>query len=61
MSVLRQLATEEMILFKEKINYKLAGSGKKCKPTALDRVPIDATQVASPRISTLMHILTSRK
>ncbi|GFF50865.1 probable alpha-ketoglutarate-dependent hypophosphite dioxygenase [Aspergillus udagawae] len=27
LSVLEQLATEEMILFKEKINYKLAGSG----------------------------------
>ncbi|OJI85336.1 hypothetical protein ASPTUDRAFT_41549 [Aspergillus tubingensis CBS 134.48] len=27
LSVLRQLATEDMILFKEKINYKLAGSG----------------------------------
>lgn len=27
LSVLQQLATEEMLLFKEKINYKLAGSG----------------------------------
>jgi hypothetical protein len=27
LSVLEQLATEEMLLFKEKINYKLAGSG----------------------------------
>lgn len=27
-SVLEQLAGEEMLLFKEKINYKLAGSGK---------------------------------
>lgn len=27
MSVLQQLAKEEMLLFKEKINYKLAGSG----------------------------------
>ena len=27
-SVLQQLAGEEMFLFKEKINYKLAGSGK---------------------------------
>jgi hypothetical protein len=27
-SVLQQLAGEEMLLFKEKINYKLAGSGK---------------------------------
>ncbi len=27
MSVLQQLAGEEMLLFKEKINYKLAGSG----------------------------------
>lgn len=27
-SVLGQLAGEEMLLFKEKINYKLAGSGK---------------------------------
>jgi hypothetical protein len=29
MSVLQQLAGEEMLLFKEKINYKLAGSGKR--------------------------------
>jgi hypothetical protein len=28
LSVLGQLATEDMLLFKEKINYKLAGSGK---------------------------------
>ena len=28
LSVLEQLATEPMLLFKEKINYKLAGSGK---------------------------------
>ncbi|RAL01773.1 phytanoyl-CoA dioxygenase family protein [Aspergillus ibericus CBS 121593] len=27
LSVLQQLATEDMLLFKEKINYKLAGSG----------------------------------
>jgi hypothetical protein len=27
-SLLQQLAGEEMVLFKEKINYKLAGSGK---------------------------------
>ena len=27
-SLLKQLAGEEMLLFKEKINYKLAGSGK---------------------------------
>jgi hypothetical protein len=27
-NLLRQLAGEEMLLFKEKINYKLAGSGK---------------------------------
>lgn len=27
-SLLQQLAGEEMLLFKEKINYKLAGSGK---------------------------------
>lgn len=26
-SVLQQLAGEDMVLFKEKINYKLAGSG----------------------------------
>jgi hypothetical protein len=29
MSVLQQLAGVEMLLFKEKINYKLAGSGKR--------------------------------
>ena len=29
LSVLEQLATEPMLLFKEKINYKLAGSGKR--------------------------------
>lgn len=28
LSVLEQLAAEPMLLFKEKINYKLAGSGK---------------------------------
>ena len=28
LSVLHQLSGEEMLLFKEKINYKLAGSGR---------------------------------
>ncbi len=28
LSILSQLSGEEMLLFKEKINYKLAGSGK---------------------------------
>jgi hypothetical protein len=34
LSVLEQLADEEMLLFKEKINYKLAGSGMNITITA---------------------------
>jgi hypothetical protein len=34
-SVLQQLAGEEMLLFKEKINYKLAGSGASSCPQYL--------------------------
>lgn len=44
--VLNQLAGEEMLLFKEKINYKLSGSGKKIAPSQICRILI-YTQVAS--------------
>jgi 2-aminoethylphosphonate dioxygenase len=38
LNVLEQLAGEKMLLFKEKINYKLAGSGRVALPSSL-RLP----------------------
>jgi hypothetical protein len=37
-SVVRQLAGEEMVLFKEKINYKLAGSGERTSSSTIVNV-----------------------
>lgn len=60
LSVLGQLAGEDMLLFKEKINYKLAGSGQSQSfDTLITNVLIDC-QVASTLTSTPTHTRTSR-
>jgi hypothetical protein len=51
LSVLQQLAGEEMVLFKEKINYKFAGSGR-YKPCPLEMSILMAIQEGSTRTST---------
>lgn len=57
-SLLHQLAGEEMILFKEKINYKLAGSGKRALPSIIsDLITDTGGKVVSPLTSTPMPTL----
>jgi hypothetical protein len=64
LSVLEQLADEEMLLFKEKINYKLAGSGMDIGHTypSLYFVALAdyLVQAGSPLTSTPTHTRTSR-
>jgi 2-aminoethylphosphonate dioxygenase len=59
LGILKQLSGEEMLLFKEKINYKLAGSGEHKVPTIADN-STDRLQAVLHHTLTRLPILTSK-
>ena len=57
LGVLKQLSGEDMVLFKEKINYKLAGSGGfAAHIDSVRRYPIVSSSVSSPKYRLRIHM-----
>jgi hypothetical protein len=61
LGLLKQLSGEDMLLFKEKINYKLAGSGKPSLLRTLMETLLIRDKADLLHISTLPPIPTSRR